>query len=157
MGTKEAGQARCKQTWTSRDIDRGLWGVPVMNRRQIEMFEPAAKPGLQRESEEWTQVVGFSGYLVSSLGKFKRADNHRPVKTTLMRSGYVHIGFCVNSKQTKVQAHRAVALAFLGNPPPSKPLVNHINGVRSDNRRDNLEWSSHSQNSIHGRALSHAQ
>ena len=61
-------------------------------------------------------------------------------------SGYREVGICGR----KFQVHRLVAHAFL-EPPPSEAAwqVNHIDGNCSNNRKDNLEWASHSENVRH--------
>ena len=53
-----------------------------------------------------------------------------------------------DGEKRSVSVHRLVASAFLPNP-ASKPEVNHINGDRSDNRVENLEWATRSENEIH--------
>lgn len=45
--------------------------------------------------------------------------------------------------------HRLIALVYLPNP-ENKPFVNHKNWIRDDNRLENLEWCTQSENCLHG-------
>jgi hypothetical protein len=78
----------------------------------------------------------------------------RPMKaktlcgTKLSPKGYARVNLC-----KKVYfAHRLVALAFIPNP-LNLPQINHKNGIKTDNRPDNLEWASNIDNRIHAVAL----
>jgi hypothetical protein len=67
------------------------------------------------------------------------------------RKGYQGV-FLVNiqgQKAKRLYVHRLVAEAFLGLAPEGRPEVNHKNSVRTDNRIENLEWVSHSENIRH--------
>ena len=67
----------------------------------------------------------------------------------LTSGGYCEVHIC--GRQFKV--HRLVAHAFLERPPSEEAWqVNHIDGNRSNNRRDNLEWVSQSENTLHSYA-----
>ena len=62
--------------------------------------------------------------------------------------GYLRIGLVLNGKQKFYFIHRLVAETFLVNS-NCKPQVNHINGIKNDNKLSNLEWCTCSENQIH--------
>lgn len=74
-----------------------------------------------------------------------------PSKTLLTettKDNYQRIVLMKEGVKTKYQAHRLVALAFIPNP-DNKPFINHIDGNKSNNNADNLEWCTASENVTH--------
>lgn len=110
--------------------------------------------------EIWKDVIGFENYYeVSNLGKVRskpRLIKHRNgnlyiKKPTILKpsidDGYLKSCFCVNKKLKSFAFHRVVAEAFLDKKDGLE--VNHINGNKSDNRVENLEYVTRSQNLKH--------
>jgi hypothetical protein len=62
--------------------------------------------------------------------------------------GYVRYTTSVGGDSRSCFAHRVVALAFIDNI-DNKPTVNHINGIKTDNRLENLEWATLSEQQLH--------
>jgi hypothetical protein len=103
--------------------------------------------------EQWRPCPGFPEYAVSSLGRVRRetrAKGARPGRALSShdRGGYRCVGLCHGAKQVTRLVHRLVAFAFLGDPPRGAQ-VNHKNGIKADNRAENLEWSSREENMKH--------
>jgi hypothetical protein len=102
-------------------------------------------------TEIWKPVEGYNGnYEISTTGllmsnKFK---SPRLLKSPVSGAGYRHLVLSKNNVHKTVLIHRLVAQAFLPNP-ENKPEINHINGVKTDNRLENLEWCTKSENSCH--------
>ena len=69
----------------------------------------------------------------------------REVKPCKDKNGYVVVSLCKNGKQKFFKVHRLLALAFIPNP-ENKTDVDHINGIRDDNRLENLRWLTHKEN-----------
>ena len=113
-------------------------------------------------SEQWKPALDFEGYYeVSSEGRVKRvaySDNSQIGAIMAPRrkaSGYINLRLSMNGTVSEVPAHRMVAMAFLDRI-PGKNDVNHKNGVRDDNRVENLEWCNPSENALHKfRVLGH--
>lgn len=112
--------------------------------------------------EEWRDVRGYEGYYqVSNLGRIKSLARfvlhkngrkvkrkERILKPSKMGDGYLSVCFRVCNNVNKQYIHRVVAKNFLKKPSYAN-CVNHINGVKHDNRLSNLEWVNHIENHAH--------
>lgn len=110
---------------------------------------------LNDSSIEWRDVPGYEGvYQVSSTGLVKRikaskgATTSHVLKPRALPKGYQFVTLCVNSHPKQFYIHRLVLSAFKGDCPPNME-VNHLNGNRSDNRLENLEYVTHFENVQH--------
>jgi len=103
-------------------------------------------------SEIWKEInienEDTSGYFVSSLGRFKNKKGVIMKDYKPHHSGYIYLR--VNIK--KYALHRLIALSFIENL-ENKPFVNHIDGNKLNNKVENLEWLTCSENNLHAHKL----
>ena len=118
------------------------------------------------ENEIWKPLKGYEGfYEVSTFGNIKSVernmimkyrngcDSHhllkeKNIKPYTGKRGYNVVSLSKLGKVKKVTLHRLIAITFIPNS-ENKPQVNHINGIRTDNRLINLEWVNNQENLIH--------
>jgi len=99
------------------------------------------------------EIVGYSNYLIYPDGKVssKRFPD-RYLKQGTRRGGYKYVTLCKDEKPKKYLVHRLVAEHYIPNP-ENKPLINHKNGIKTDNRIENLEWCTSSENNRHAHQM----
>jgi hypothetical protein len=103
--------------------------------------------------EVWKKIKGYDNYEISNLGRvkslnFKRTKKEVILKNTNHSAGYLAVSLSKNGKLTPFLIHRIVASEFLDNNLDLSD-VNHINGIKTDNKLNNLEWVNHSDNLKH--------
>lgn len=113
--------------------------------------------------EKWKEIKGYEGYYeVSNMGNVRsmsRYVNHHRGGKRLMKgrpralgdngNGYLFVPLTKEGRSKNTYVHRLVAEAFLIK--SDKQFVNHINGDKTDNRVDNLEWCTRRENMSHAK------
>lgn len=109
-------------------------------------------------NEEWKDIYGYEGvYQVSSYGRIKSISRlnggehnrhitkEKIIKCKPNQNGYLRVNLHSNGKLRQFAIHRLVGFAFI----PlieGKHYIDHINGIRIDNRVENLRWCTHHEN-----------
>lgn len=100
-------------------------------------------------------------YQISNLGKIKslarkvkyqnslRNVNEKIRKTFMGNNGYERVELSKNGATKRFAVHKLVAESFIPKPNKIKLEINHINGIKTDNRAENLEWVTRSENELH--------
>ena len=131
------------------------------------MYKVYSKPGFLFSSliEVWKDVVDWEGcYQVSSFGNVRSKDKvrvkerqgktvhafykGRVMKIKLKQDGYLGVHLRDDQRNSHPTTHRLLALSFIKNI-GNKPTVNHKDGNKQNNNISNLEWATHSEQTIH--------
>lgn len=107
------------------------------------------------QQEQWKDMAGYEGtYSISSLGRIRRERAIGGTKVgqiltnQLNKFGYLQIGLRNNGVYSRKNIHSLVAKAFIGDRPDGYQ-INHIDGIKTNNSSDNLEYVTMSQNRQH--------
>ena len=113
------------------------------------------------QKEIWKTIIDYEGlYSASNLGNIKSHSREvwngykfylkpeRILISTINNWGYLKLTLSKNGNKRYCKVHRLIAQSFISNP-ENKPEVNHKNGIKTDNRIENLEWNTYSENRLH--------
>lgn len=109
-------------------------------------------------NEQWCAIPGYEClYSASDYGRIRDEITRNRYLAGRIRignpnsDGYLRLSLTINGARKKWFVHDLVAMAFLGLPPMGYE-VNHIDGVKTNNRIDNLEYKTHAENMEHAQA-----
>ena len=147
---------QCYQTWQKgkpklsgfkKDNPRWNGGITTENHINCEVV---------MSKEYWKSVLGYDNYYsVSNLGNIRRdkasggTQAGRILHPSITNQGYPQVTLYISGKSKKYTIHTIVMKSFIGE--ISKGLiVNHKDGVKTNNNVENLEWCTHSYNMNYG-------
>lgn len=109
---------------------------------------------MMKRDIKFRAVKGFEKYDIDNSGvvwsnNYNHTNLRKELHSYLDKDGYPYVFFVINGKRTKRMIHRLVAETFLIQP-TKKHQVNHKNGIRNDNKLENLEWVTAQENTIDG-------
>ncbi len=90
---------------------------------------------------EWLYEITNDGLVIS-------LTRNRIIEPTKKRDGYLQVKLYKGGVSKMHYVQRLVAIAFIDNP-KNKPFINHKDGIKNNNRYDNLEWVTASENAYH--------
>ena len=124
------------------------------------MYATVVRNTPKQERKMWANIPNIEGYQASETGQIKSLDrviNHcngegqrilkgRILKATISNTGYKYVSISLDGESKKMLVHRLVCAAFHGD---SKKIVNHKDGNKLNNSKENLEWCTYSENNKH--------
>lgn len=107
---------------------------------------------MSNDNEIWVKTYLTDLYEVSNEGRVRRVANNKILKSSINSSGYLKVTLSIDKKVSTHYVHRLVMLTFQKEGWFKGAIVNHMDGNKLNNRLDNFEWITVSENTKHAYA-----
>lgn len=97
---------------------------------------------------DWKIITGYPDYAIKKDGTVKSLRFNRILKSSSSNSGYMYVNLIENKIKKSTAIHRLVMEHFGSPRPGEKYVIDHKNGIKEDNRLENLEWVSIKENTL---------
>ena len=97
--------------------------------------------------EVFIPLQGFPLYEISQYGNIRNVTTKNIKATRVSTNNYIAVDLSKDGNSKTYLLHRLIAIHFIPNP-DNKQFVDHINGVKTDNRPQNLRWVTKSENNM---------
>lgn len=101
------------------------------------------------EKKSFKQINGYKNYLINENGIVVNKLTMKILKPIENNKGYCYVTLCQDTVKKNKYIHVLVAETFIKKNNVEQQYVNHINCIKNDNKKINLEWVTHSENIIH--------
>lgn len=99
--------------------------------------------------ESWMEIEEFPNYQVSDRGRIRNIKTGKNLNPSLSKlNGYLRVNLCRDDGCHTKTVHGLVVAAFVGRTPDGLE-INHLDGVKTNNRVDNFEFTTPSKNVLH--------
>jgi hypothetical protein len=129
-------------------VREGHLAVELFGSKKYIDIAKSRPPNTRHEpAEMWKEIPEFSDYEASLDGRIRNKKTYNVISSTDVH-GYCQVCLYKDGVQTGIYAHCAIARTWIPNP-ENKRTVNHKNQDKKDNRIENLEWATPSEQNKH--------
>jgi hypothetical protein len=125
--------------------------IRLIQTEEMKAIQDAKEKEIDYKNEEWRYIEGSDDQYVSDFGRVKNSAGLRILNQD--DAGYKNIAITMNGDRIHFLVHRLVSIVFNPIPDMDDLIVNHKNGIKDDNKLQNLEWCTPSKNRQHAIAM----